>query len=516
MNQGFLKKAELLSPELIYNTLIAKQVVEVYKTGCSYDSKIIGNVECLSSMPLKKGDKVCLDFGQHCVGHISFEARTVGNPPDNPAHLKIKFGETICEIVEPFENYNGNISSSWLQEEYLFIDVLPDKVNMPRRYAFRYIEFEVLDTSHQFQLVIENVSCRTVTSADMKKITELECNDTELIKIDEVAINTLKDCMQEVFEDGPKRDRRLWIGDLRLQALTNYVTFQNYDLVKRCLYLFAAVPLESGKTGGCLYIKPSVIVDTAINLFDYSLFFISCLYDYYMATNDMQTLEELWEIAYRQIELAEQSLDERSVVTDHPDNWWWCFIDWHKDLNKQAAAQAVYIFVSKQAEQLADILKDEDKRLYISRLIEKLEKAAVQYLWDDDNEFFVSGEMRQISWASQVWFAIAGIFSKEKTKKLLMSLKEKSPEIRMMTPYMHHCYIEALIAADMKSEAEAHIKKYWGGMVKAGADCFWEVYDMENPDLSAYGDRIINSYCHAWSCTPSYFIRKYFSGKQEG
>ena len=196
MNQGFLKKAELLSPELIYNTVAAKQVVEVYKTGCSYGSKIIGNVECLSSMPLKKGDKVCLDFGQHCVGYISFEARTVGNPPDNPAHLKIKFGETICEIVEPFENYNGNISSSWLQEEYLFIDVLPDKVNMPRRYAFRYIEFEVLDTSHQFQLVIENVSCRTVTSADMKKITELECNDTELIKIDEVAINTLKDCMQ--------------------------------------------------------------------------------------------------------------------------------------------------------------------------------------------------------------------------------------------------------------------------------------------------------------------------------
>jgi hypothetical protein len=31
--------------------------------------------------------------------------------------------------------------------------------------------------------------------------------------------------MQEVFEDGPKRDRRLWLGDLRLQALVNDVTF---------------------------------------------------------------------------------------------------------------------------------------------------------------------------------------------------------------------------------------------------------------------------------------------------
>jgi hypothetical protein len=25
--------------------------------------------------------------------------------------------------------------------------------------------------------------------------------------------------------------------------------------------------------------------------------------------------------------------------------------------------------------------------------------------------------------------------------------------------------------------------------------------------LSPYGDHHINSYCHAWSCTPSYFIR---------
>ncbi len=46
--------------------------------------------------------------------------------------------------------------------------------------------------------------------------------------------------MQTFFEDGPKRDRRLWIGDLRLEALTNYYTFKNTEIVKRCLYLFAA------------------------------------------------------------------------------------------------------------------------------------------------------------------------------------------------------------------------------------------------------------------------------------
>ena len=36
-------------------------------------------------------------------------------------------------------------------------------------------------------------------------------------------------------EDGPKRDRRLWLGDLRLEALANYETYRNFDLVKRLL-----------------------------------------------------------------------------------------------------------------------------------------------------------------------------------------------------------------------------------------------------------------------------------------
>ena len=28
-----------------------------------------------------------------------------------------------------------------------------------------------------------------------------------------------------------------------------------------------------------------------------------------------------------------------------------------------------------------------------------------------------------------------------------------------------------------------------------------------NPDESPYGSPIVNSYCHAWSCTPAYFLR---------
>ena len=52
--------------------------------------------------------------------------------------------------------------------------------------------------------------------------------------------------MQTVYEDGPKRDRRLWIGDLYLEALANAHTFKNHELTKHCLYLLAAFANDEG------------------------------------------------------------------------------------------------------------------------------------------------------------------------------------------------------------------------------------------------------------------------------
>jgi len=60
----------------------------------------------------------------------------------------------------------------------------------------------------------------------------------------------------------------------------------------------------------------------------------------------------------------------------------------------------------------------------------------------------------------------------------------------------------------MKQQAIDEIKAYWGKMVEFGADTFWELFDPNNLNYSPYGSKIINSYCHAWSCTPAWFIRQ--------
>lgn len=484
----YLEKASALAPELIRTTVMPFEKEENRRS-------------------LKKGDKVVFDFGDHQVGYVTLKLKSVGSPQDAPAFIRLKFAEIEKELHENADDYDGWISRGWIQEECIHIDVLPAVLELQRRYAFRYLEVSVIDTSQKFQLVIEDVSLSAVSSADQASVDPLGLQDEKLKKLDKVSIRTLQNCMQDVFEDGPKRDRRLWIGDLRLQAKVNYVLFRNYDLVKRCLYLFAGLTREDGKVSACLFTEPEYIGDDTY-IFDYSLFFIDILKDYYQETNDIAFVEELWDCAYRQIELSRLEFDDTNLYAN--EETMSCFVDWKEGLDRQASAQAIYIQCLKNAVGLADVLGKTTIAQELQDEIQNKTEAALRYLWDDRQKFFVSGKDRQVSYASQVWMVLAGVVNKEEGALLLHRIAELNPEMGMVTPYANSHYVEALLMCGEKQQALDYLNYYWGGMLVQGADTFWEMYNPENPDESPYGSSIVNSYCHAWSCMPSFFIRKYF------
>ena len=130
------------------------------------------------------------------------------------------------------------------------------------------------------QAVFYNPVVTSENSADMTKVKKPEIEDEKLARIYQVGMffgftNTLAEILpstvvipanryrhlrtSSLFEDGPKRDRRLWLGDLRLQALANYATFDNKELVRRCLYLFAGMTTVDGKISANVFVKPKNI-----------------------------------------------------------------------------------------------------------------------------------------------------------------------------------------------------------------------------------------------------------------
>ena len=53
----------------------------------------------------------------------------------------------------------------------------------------------------------------------------------------------------------------------------------------------------------------------------------------------------------------------------------------------------------------------------------------------------------------------------------------ENPGIPMVTPYMYHYFIDALMQNGLEEQAVRCLKDYWGGMLREGADTFWELYD---------------------------------------
>ena len=163
----------------------------------------------------------------------------------------------------------------------------------------------------------------------------------------------------------------------------------------------------------------------------------------------------------------------------------------------------------KETLALAKILGKEKEVEQLPSLIAKMTAGAKKHLFDKKQGLFVSGKSHQVSYASQSWLILAGVVKDKEAQKVIRALQQHRDALKPGAPYMYHYYVQALIDSGLPKDARNVVESYWGGMVNKGADTFWEVYDPENEQLSPYNFFPMNSYCHAWSCTPTYFIRKY-------
>ncbi len=481
MKEYFLKKAEENLPEI-------------------KKKEIVINVEPIT---LGVGDTYIIDLGNHHVGYFSFKMWYVDGYIDAPVRMAVRFCETNTEIDDDYSDYKGGLCASWLQEEIINVD-FPGVYNMPRRYAARYIKISIISAPKACAL--SDFVFESVTSADVDKLIPFDIRDLKLEKIDKVAVNTLKNCMQRVFEDGPKRDRRLWIGDLRLEALANYYTFNNSEIVKRCLYLFAATERnDKGAIVSHLYENP-IFVSGDWYISDYSLLYVCSLCDYYNHTGDEETFKDLYSVARSAMDAAENYKDDYGIVDGG------AFIDWCPGLYNKTAFEGIYLYTLDLWCQTIKKLNYTEVDIYSKRLEEGRNIAFEMLFNKEKNAFINKFDENQYSVHSAVWMVLGGVVSGEDAKKILLNALDSEDSVKPKTPYMHHYVVDALITLGLIERAEEYIKYIWGGMVDDGADTFFEIYVPNNPDFSPYGDRKINSMCHAWSCTPTYFIRKYGLG----
>lgn len=506
MNDIFLEKVKVNEPPLF------KRKNEMVAWGCpvsdvhnwfGYRFKLSEPMTVMHT-----GDICYWDFGEHLVGYLELQMKYIESYPDAPVKLHLKFAENLYELEyqnSDYDKMNVGMSPAWLQEQTIYVDE-PGRVTLPRRYAFRYVKVTVEHTNVPIRL--EGIVTTAVTSAEVSKCEELVTTDEMLKKIDRVSQKTLANCMQRVYEDGPKRDRRLWLGDLRLQALTDYYLFKNTDLVKKCLYLFAAYAEDDMPLPSCIHENSYEVVPSSLIFWDYSMLFAVCLVDYYEHTKDTVVVDELYHIANRQLELAYANTKDGIVNEEN------CFIDWCEGLEKRTSFQGVLLYALKKMITLSFETNREERAQYWTSIYQTLRDEAKNKLYCDDKKYFINKyDHDQVSVHSQVWMVLGGVVTGKVAQELMKRTIVDKSLLQVVSPYMHHYVVEALIEVGLKEEAVQYLKAYWGSMVDMGADTYWEVYVPGDFSITPYGDSVMNSCCHAWSCSPAYFIRKYFVKK---
>ncbi|KAK7222569.1 hypothetical protein V2G26_010572 [Clonostachys chloroleuca] len=505
-NHAFAKKSEDLKPALQRWTRNPQHVIrfdadqsQYWGVKPSLRTKTISEFE---SQSWGKGDDFILDFGIHMVGYVSMKLEARGEHMDAPCRLRLTFGESPLDVTLGMENVRTWISTSWLPDEVINIDMCPETLQLRRRYSFRYLRVEVIDTSPKYKVAFSDVTCECVSAIgqDVKIDSPLFQSDM-LSNIDHVSLMTLRDCMQTVFEDGPRRDRRLWLGDLRLQALANYKTFKDFNLVKRCIYQFAAIPREDDSLPACLFEFPK-FTPSSDYIVDYDALFASVVYDYVEASGDVEAGLELWPTVQGCLKKALLHIDPDTNAFDESREKQWKFLDWQPKLDHNAGLHGLVLYCLKATNRLARLLGKEPPH---EEMVSKMTEGAKVFLSKD--KLFISGPKSQVSFASASWLALSGAFPQEVARTALLNTLKHPDAVKPLTPYLWHHVCDALATVGCIDECLETMTGYWGKMVDAGADTFWEAFNPDDCRDSPYGDVRNNSFCHAWSCTPTYLLR---------
>lgn len=517
--QAWMQKAEASKPVLNKTTHHPVREVKIVADANAFQGfKAVedGDINDLYSKSFKKKKEVIVDFGKHLVGNVSFKIKDIGPMQDAVLRFKVTFGEIPSDLGLPVEPYTGSLSRGWMQD--FQCDVSYDGCyTFNRRITARYMKIEAVGTSIYSDFCFDNITFEATTSAGKSKA-QLASTTPQIFKdIARVSENTLKDCMQGVFEDGPKRDQRLWMGDLYLEALANTASFKEYNVTKRCLYLLAGL---ANPDNGLLYSnmveypKPHAQQTFFV---DYALSYILTLNDYLKATGDTETARDLWPVVKNQINtILAKAIDNNHLYANTGYQYKGMmvsivFFDWAPvTLDNHAAIQGLLAHSIDCAYNIAKVIgKTDDVKAYPATA-KQLRKAGYKAYWDAKKQIVVSGKERQESYTATSWAVLGDLIKGNEAQKAIRNVMQSNTAIKPGTPYANHFLVAAMLHCGMNSEAKKYVEDYWGGMVRLGADTFWEYYVPDNHLFSSYnGYTLLNSYCHAWSCTPIYFIVNY-------
>ena len=354
--------------------------------------------------------------------------------------------------------------------------------------AFRYLRVEKGPHAQvRFKALFHPAACKGAFSAP---------ETPELTKIWMHSAYTLRLCMMNFLNDGIKRDRLPWAGDLAVSLLGNYCSYADNTIVRDTLSVLGAV---------------SVKIAHINTIVDYTLWHLVSHDLYQRYSGDREFLAREYPRLRETLELLLERRDPAGLLPLDPAKDW-IFIDWVEG-EKQTALQMLFIMALRAGAALAHRMDDTANSSRLLKAAETAQKSITAFCFDREKQLFAAAPgSKEFSRHANMFAVVSGVADDEMKQHIADALEGESlPPVG--TPYMSVFESLALARCGRTAAALAKVHTIWGGMLAQGATTFWEGFDPAQKDeehLVFYTRPYGKSLCHAWSSGPLFLLPEIF------
>jgi alpha-L-rhamnosidase len=447
---------------------------------------------------------VILDMGREVDGYLQFSVEST-----HPARIDIGWSEMMVNGDITADEPGGNYVAQYF--------VVPgiQHWTMWGWHGLRFVELSFPNLSAPLKF---RVGLRFST-ANLSHAGSFESSSPLLTRLWQMGAYTFQLCTLDGTMDCPTREQHQWLGDGEVELRVNGVADGNLDLTRKFLLDAArdawrdgAIPMVSDMGG-----NTSILID------DYIFSYINALREYYLETGDKDFILRLYPSIVRAMMWFQNFRQPDGLLGAMP---YWVFLDWSNPDKKGESAilNALYAHTLENAAYLADLARDP----YHAKIFRD-DSAAIravfnQRFWDSSRGLYVdawdrgrqSDRVGQLANADAILYGLA---PPDRTAAILATITDPSRvhpggfnpatgqfeitgqakpsgnTIIQAQTYGMFFVLETLAEHGDAAKVRRYIEKFWGPMVAAGNDTFWENF------VQASGTS-----CHAWSAAPTYFL----------
>ena len=418
---------------------------------------------------IQPGGMILADFGIELHGGVRINIYGL------EGNIRLRFGESVSEAINN-PNQNHAIHDVELP--------LPNHGMMEfGNTGFRFVS--IVNTGEK-PLTLFSLHAVAIYR-DMEMTGSFESSDERLNKIWQTAAYTLQLNLQDYIYDGIKRDRLVWMGDMHPEVRGMLAAFKDLSLVEKSLDFMRTTTDHQFGMNSC---------------WSYSIWYLICLHDYYMATGCHDFLLRQKDCVLLMLDYLVHFVDDNGIEKIPETR----FLDWPTRENepaKHAGLQGLLLWAMNIMTKLLTFYGIDPAPAIIAG--EKLKRHI-----PDCHGLKTPAALQTLS----------GLADRR-------DILETDPMNGISTFFGFYI----LLAKETKPALEL-IRRYWGTMLDFGATTFWEDFDLKwtenacridelpvpgkddlHADFGAYCYKgLRHSLCHGWSCGPLPFMSERLLG----